>query len=76
MSSPRTLSTGSVQILSLANLIERIDPELVVRAAEDGHLYLSHRFTPEVSVARIRLDGDEPVVEALSHFPGFWRDGE
>jgi hypothetical protein len=74
MSSPQLLSTGSVLVLSLANLLKRIDAELVVRAGDDGHLYLSHRFTTDVSVARIRLDGDEPIVEELSQFPGFWRN--
>jgi hypothetical protein len=70
---PRMLSHGSVQILDLVSTLNRLDEELVVRAGADGNLYLAHRMTPQVVVARIRLDGENPSIDKLGHFPGLMK---
>jgi hypothetical protein len=74
---PTNLIGGSVLVIQLVRVLANLDKELSVRASGDGCLYLAHRFTPDVLVAKIDLTVDPPQVEQLSHFPGLedqWLD--
>ncbi len=69
MKQPRVISSGAVQVYSLRALFDRLRDEWVIRAGDDGNLYLSDRATPQILEARIYLDGDEPRCENLTNTP-------
>lgn len=50
---PRLLCT--TQLLTLRQLLEEIDEELVIHVRADGALYLAHRDTPERAELLIHL---------------------